>query len=413
MTITATPKDPTAPDAPALTGWRAYLKRWTKPPRRLTFTRAGKFFILITLGVGAGALNTGNNLLFLLLGLMLSAITASGVLSEAVLRKLKVTRRAPRRVFAQLPAPGELRFENPRRYPSLNVEVCEMHPLATAGPMAGQTLGMRDLPWWKFWVSDVFDDTRYVAIARAWLIESQATLAINAPYHFSTRGHYTMTGLRLATRFPFGLFHKVAETQAPMTLIVLPSPAPADDWAADVASRLGETPRSRAGVGHEYFGLRTWRPGEDMRQIHWKASARRDALVIREWEEERQRAVMFVLSPATGSDKPVLPSQRATFEAGLSKLTGLILAMIARQQRVGIATPSQLIAAGDGEAHGDLLLRQLAALMPEPGVATGALPRRSAGVAVVGVGFDAAWRARAGALDMILPFDESTPGGLP
>ena len=53
-------------------------RRWIRPPRRLQFTREGKYFVGITLGVGFAAINTGNNLLYLLLGMMLSLIIASG-----------------------------------------------------------------------------------------------------------------------------------------------------------------------------------------------------------------------------------------------------------------------------------------------------------------------------------------------
>ena len=46
-------------------------------PRKLKFTREGKYFLGITLGVGFAAINTGNNLLYLLLGMMLSLIIVS------------------------------------------------------------------------------------------------------------------------------------------------------------------------------------------------------------------------------------------------------------------------------------------------------------------------------------------------
>ena len=44
----------------------------------------GRTYLVLTVGVGFGAINTGNNLLYLLLGLMLSTIVTSGVLSERV-----------------------------------------------------------------------------------------------------------------------------------------------------------------------------------------------------------------------------------------------------------------------------------------------------------------------------------------
>ncbi len=82
------------------------LRRF-RSPRRLKFTREGKFFVGITLGVGFAAINTGNNLLYLLLGMLLALIVVSGVMSEISLRHL--TRRST-------PAPpGAGRPGTPRR----------------------------------------------------------------------------------------------------------------------------------------------------------------------------------------------------------------------------------------------------------------------------------------------------------
>jgi len=75
------------------------LRRWFRPPRRLKLTREGKYFIGITFGVGFAAINTGNNLLYLLLGMLLSMIVVSGVLSELSLRSspwCAVCRRGPK-----------------------------------------------------------------------------------------------------------------------------------------------------------------------------------------------------------------------------------------------------------------------------------------------------------------------------
>jgi uncharacterized protein (DUF58 family) len=67
------------------------------PPARLKFTREGKFFVGITLGVGFAAINTANNLLYLLLGMLLALIVVSGIMSELSLRDLTVVRRLPLR----------------------------------------------------------------------------------------------------------------------------------------------------------------------------------------------------------------------------------------------------------------------------------------------------------------------------
>src|SRR5438309_11606713 len=104
--------------------FKVRFRRWLRPPRRLQFTREGKYFVGITVGVGFAAINTGNNLLYLLLGMMLSLIIASGILSEMSLRGLEVTRRPPGRLHAGRPFLMGIALKNTkRRLPSFSVEV--------------------------------------------------------------------------------------------------------------------------------------------------------------------------------------------------------------------------------------------------------------------------------------------------
>ena len=233
--------------APAAPSFRERWRRMTRPPRRLTFTRAGKFFMLMTLGVGLGALNTGNNLLFLLLGMMLSAIIASGILSEAVIRKTRAERRLPRRLFARRAGGGSFTLRNNKPQLALNLEVTEQRPLSMSGPAAGERLGRDDDPFWKFWVSDDFTDSRYVAIGRAPMMDGMSRQELSTRYTFPTRGRFQLPGLRIATRFPFGFFHKVLERDEVTEVTVFPEPHDAEDWVGEVAAKFGDIARNRAG----------------------------------------------------------------------------------------------------------------------------------------------------------------------
>ena len=69
-------------------------------PRHLRVPFAGKAFLLITLGIGVAAINTGNNLLYLALSLNLSLILLSGVLSEGTLRHVALKVRLASEAFA-------------------------------------------------------------------------------------------------------------------------------------------------------------------------------------------------------------------------------------------------------------------------------------------------------------------------
>src|SRR5580700_1205398 len=81
--------------------------------------RAGVIYVLVTLVIGIAALNTGNNLLYIVVAAMLAAILVSGVVSAMVLRWLELDVRLPEHVFA-----GRIVLRNPRRYlPSFSVFV--------------------------------------------------------------------------------------------------------------------------------------------------------------------------------------------------------------------------------------------------------------------------------------------------
>ena len=71
-------------------------RRRFRLPRTLHATRAGWCFVVIVFGVGFAALNTGNNLLYLILSFMLSFLVLSGVFSESALRGVRIRRRLPR-----------------------------------------------------------------------------------------------------------------------------------------------------------------------------------------------------------------------------------------------------------------------------------------------------------------------------
>ena len=87
-------------------------------------TRAGIVYVLVTLVIGIAALNTGNNLLYIVVAAMLAAILVSGVVSAWVLRWLELDVRLPEHVFAGRPVAGRIVVHNPRRYlPSFSIRV--------------------------------------------------------------------------------------------------------------------------------------------------------------------------------------------------------------------------------------------------------------------------------------------------
>ena len=121
--------------------WR---KRRPKRRRRFSLTRQGKGYVFVTFGVGVAAINTGNNLLYLILGLLLSLLLVSGTLSDLALFQLRAKRRLPARLYVGRAHDVEVTLENAKRVlPSFSLEVREEVAAVNVGghPPEGGALG--------------------------------------------------------------------------------------------------------------------------------------------------------------------------------------------------------------------------------------------------------------------------------
>lgn len=232
--------------------WRE-IRAW----RRISFTSGGGVFTAGVLAVGFAALNTGNNLLYLLLGAMLGFIAVSGWLSEQAIRSLHVERHVPRavRVGQELRIGYTVSNAKPR-LPSLAVEIAE----------AG-------LP------------------GRAFLahVEAGGTAQARSLNRFVRRGVYPLGTVTLSTAFPFGLFLKERDLEIPGEVVVWPRtdrPVRAPSLGGGHVPRTGVSARGAQGPRGEYRSLRTYRPGDDPRDIHWRSSARLREPALREYERD-------------------------------------------------------------------------------------------------------------------------------
>ncbi|MFW5875835.1 MAG: DUF58 domain-containing protein [Myxococcota bacterium] len=227
--------------------------------RTFRFTREGKVFLAVTGGVGIAAVNTGNNLLYLVLGLMLSTLLVSGILSELALRGARVRRSLPRGAFEGQPCLVEVALANrKRRVPSFSLAVEDR---TEAGPV-GQ---------------------------RAYFLKVAAGTEQVVAYRFvpPRRGHIRFESLHLRTRYPFGLIEKGRRVRAADVLLAYPALVPVSDNAVRAdSSERAEIPLSRTGVGSEVAGVREYRPLDEARAIHWRRTASLGRVVVRERHQD-------------------------------------------------------------------------------------------------------------------------------
>lgn len=113
-------------------------------------------------------------------------------------------------------------------------------------------------------------------------------------------GQIRFDGVRLAISDLQGLFHHVTFIHEGRTLRVLPSLVDARGRLTGVKRHnqlplLGHHAHRRPGTGSELLDLRDYLPGDPPKMIAWKASARRDRLITKEFESEVPvRCTLFV-----------------------------------------------------------------------------------------------------------------------
>jgi uncharacterized protein (DUF58 family) len=306
--------------------WRRYLRT----------TREGKAFIFVTGGVGLAAMNTGNNLLFLIFGFMLSLIVLSGILSEIVLRNLHVSRVLPQRAFAGSTCLVEITLRNEKtRVPSYSLEVEDLaFDLATerrcyflkVAPRAEQVAGYRRV--------------------------------------VRRRGYVRLRGFRIATRYPFGIIEKWRVIDAEEDLLVYPALMHEGLDITSAQSTGAEALTTRIGPGNEVAGLRQYRPGDAARAIHWKRTAALGRVMVYEKHVDASSHLTIVIDNA----RPAGADARwdAGFEHAISRAAALAVANVGRELSAEVVCRgcrSPLVTAGSPV---DPILRFLALLESVP-----------------------------------------------
>lgn len=321
---------------------RRILRR-LRPPRRLSFTREGRWLTFLAIAIGVAAINTGNNLLYLILAWLLSFIIASGVLSEVTMRGLGVTRRPPPQVFAGQPFLMEIAVENQKNgLASFSIEI---EDLLDGRPLDKKCYFLK--------------------------IPPGRTQRTSYRHTFARRGLYRFDGFRIATRFPFTLFRKSKDAESTTEVLVFPRVMSVPRPSPRPRAR-GGGPSHRLGRRGEFFGLREWKEGDDRRGIHWRSTARTGRLMVREHEDELERQVTIAVDNALPARvvRAIKAGERLredapladAVERAISHAASLATAYLEAGWGVGLAARGTHLPIASGRPQLTRVLRELALL---------------------------------------------------
>ncbi len=240
------------------------LKSFAYGNRKLSFRREGVFFSLTIIGVGIAAINTGINLLYLLMAMSCSLLLLSGILSEYCLKGLRLQVSFPEVLFAEKPfTPTITLYNGKKRLPSFSLQL----RIPVAGTGKHDTLTVEQIEPQGAWKKTVL-----------WKAEK--------------RGVFRLPPAECFTCFPFSFFTKSRLLALNQEVSIYPPLLPEEQILSITGELLfssqTETKTLRSSRG-DFHGNRTYNTGDSMRDINWRASARTgsDTLISKEFSHEQ------------------------------------------------------------------------------------------------------------------------------
>jgi len=237
------------------------------------WTRKAKLLAVVSVAFYVVALVNDEFAAYVLFWASACLLAAAYVYARRSLRGVAVTRRlAGNRIFQNEP---------------LGMTMALRHP-----PGASQVFVVKD---------PIISLTRQSAEAPDYAIQAQpeaSETTFERAITFPLRGHYRLGPVALQGSDPMGLFLRARDSGQATEVIVYPRPLPiANLYLQGLSSyRLSELRTAPlAGATQEFYGIRPYQYGDDLRRIHWKSTARTGRLTIKEYEQRVSTSGVIVL----------------------------------------------------------------------------------------------------------------------
>lgn len=247
--------------------------RWLLYQVDYRLTREGVIYLAAVFVVALAAVNTGNNLLFMILACLLAGILISGVLSRVVLTGLDLQIDLPEHVFAEQSILANVEVHNEKNMMSS----FSLRVVGAGEDGDGQILA------------------RPVYFP---YIPRESSARQNVELVFPRRGIYRQNAFGIRTKFPFGFLEKTRRVDSEMELVVYPRVEPTSEFYEILPLLSGEIESMHRGRGYDLHSIREYTTNDSVRFVDWKASAKSGSLKIREFAREDERRLILALDPS-------------------------------------------------------------------------------------------------------------------
>ncbi len=332
-------------------------------PFSFRITREGLLYLAGVLLLSIAAINTGNNLLFIVIAALLSTIAVSGIVSRNSLKQLSLALQLPENVFAGERVSIKVSITNLKRiFPSFSIRVED--------PELSRKRSLVVLL--RRWLSSLrhqengnepgdnamLRNAAYFPILRP--RETRSELTVQS---FPSRGLYRLEGFWISTRFPFGFFRRGERVGAKGDVLVYPVVQEISSFFHLLPFLPGYLEGLHVGQGENLFSMRKYQETESARIIDWKATAKTGELMAREYARDEESKFCLILDTRIPSPAP------SGFEQGFEKAVSLAASIVAHFIKEGAGleflTPKEYVPRGTGILHLYRILRSLAVVQRE------------------------------------------------
>jgi uncharacterized protein (DUF58 family) len=278
------------------------------PTERQILTREGLIYFLGGVLLLAAGLWQQVNLILLVFTLSAGPFLASIFGGRTMLRRQSVVRRLPAYVFSGDPLVIDYTLENGRRW------------FAALAVFVEDSLVPIDRS-----ITGAVSVTPRVFFAR---VAGGDRARVRWECQSPRRGKYRFRDLDVGTRSPFGLVEHRVTIGLSDQIVVYPTIGRLTRRWFQMQRQATENRRGqrhdRSAQQVEYHGLRDYRSGDSPRWIHWRTSARRGELMVKEFEQQNEQDLAILIDPWLPRTK-ASPDQREALEHAVSFAATLCL----------------------------------------------------------------------------------------
>ncbi len=289
-----------------------------------TVTPEGKRLFVAVFVTGFASLNTGNNLMYMIFAMLTSILLLSLIIPYINLRGITASLKFDEPVYARTPALAGVTIVNhKKKFSSYS---------------------------FRFSIPLIDDKGLYIE-----KIDGRSKITKTHRLLFPSRGAYSLMETILSTQFPFIFFYHRKKPQGENTLLVYPEIFEVKEKIDAVTTAVAEVQRQRSARGEEFFYIREFEYGDDVRNIHWKATAKRGDVMVKEHSLNEPDKITLVLDN-------ISYERDDHFEKAVSFAASMATALLTNGFSIAFITGAESIPVGSGMAHKYKILDLLALL---------------------------------------------------